>query len=150
MFFKSEIQSEWNTQHTSTCDTGILHVEWGSNHDIDLAVKICWQSITILISPDLNEKLMETSITFIIQNQGNIKIDIYLQLSHQTTSSLSISFFFDSLFLISYRPNISNKYLLETGTQTDQRKIGILSHKLWQLEKIFAFELALGLDRAKI
>ena len=84
--------SEWSTRHTSTRDTGISDVEWGSNHDIDLAVKICWQSITILISPDVNEKFTETSITLIIQNQRNIKIFTSNYPTQPPHLSLSASF----------------------------------------------------------
>ena len=86
------MKPEWSTRHTSTRDTGISHVEWGSNHDIDLAVKICWQSITISISPDVNEKLMDTSITLIIQNQGNIKIFTSNYPTQPPPLSLSASF----------------------------------------------------------
>ena len=95
---------EWSTRHTSTRDTGISHVEWGSNHDIDLAVKICWQSITILISPDVIEKLMETSIPFIIHNQGNIKIFSSNYPTHPPLLSLSPSFFIPDVGLQWFLP----------------------------------------------
>ena len=153
--------SEWSTRHTSTRDTGISHVEWGSNHDIDLAVKICWQSITILISPDVNEKLMETSIPFIIHNQGNIKIFSSNYPTHPPLLSLSPSFLIPDVGLQWFLPektiyfyltgllfhiNISFKLALGlTGA-----KIGILNHELWRLEKIFGFQLPLGLAGQKI
>ena len=152
---------EWSTRHTSTRDTGISHVEWGSNHDIDLAVKICWQSITILISPDLNEKLMETSIPFIIHNQGNIKIFSSNYPTHPPLLSLSPSFLVPDVGLQWFLPektiyfyltgllfhiNISFKLALGLAGA----KIGILSHELWRLEKIFGFQLPLGLAGQKI
>ena len=161
IWLQGDVFSEWSTRHTSTRDTGISHVEWGSNHDIDLAVKICWQSITISISPDVNDKLMETSIPFIIHNQGNIKIFSSNYPTHPPLLSLSPSFLIPDVGLQWFLPektiyfyltgllfhiNISFKLALGLAGA----KIVKLSHELWRLEKIFGFQLPLGLAGQKI
>ena len=118
-------------------------------------------SITISISPDVNEKLMETSIPFIIHNQGNIKIFSSNYPTHPPLLSLSPSFLIPYVGLQWFLPektiyfyltgllfhiNISFKLALGLAGA----KIGILNHELWRLEKIFGFQLPLGLAGQKI